>query len=315
MGDHAKPDTPQLDMTALGESLSREERRRLTKELGEAPEPVLLRSGEIPLPRKWTRLGLDGRLEIGPAYFGDGLRLHAPPSVVEVFDLPEEVTPRIIDLDHRDVVALREFVQAFGGLGVSRSDLEKDREGAELPDITGSASDHVSWAGSMGWEVDDLQAAVAAIKALALLKREIREADRFSPYRLAAEWPWASPWSCPTTRSAAEFLFLSELRRGLLYTSLTLYGSLTAREDPLSLGLAFRDSLYGRCVLEIVNATLAHRPYRRCANERCKRTFSMQGGARSSDVHRTDIVRFCSRECARAQASRDYRRRKRQSRE
>jgi len=110
-------------------------------------------------------------------------------------------------------------------------------------------------------------------------------------------------------------LFRNELRRGLLYLGVTLVGDGESEDNPVSLAVALRPVLYALCVLEILNSVLADRPYRPCANERCRRTFSIQERPQSRrGPHRTDLVRFCSPACAQAQAARDYRRRERQKR-
>jgi hypothetical protein len=281
------------------------------------PEPGPLRICEIPLPRHWRRLArpvlvvamrpwdAEPEVTIQPA--------RAYP--LEVFDLPGEVAPRLIDLDHADVEQVRGFVLEFGQLaGVFfREALQGDWNAeevtsAELP------GEYVTTSMSFSEPLDDFQAAAAAIKALALLKQELSRGVEFSLSALSLAWPFGSPWPCPQTRSDARQLFSNELRRGLLYLSLTLIGDRDSDSDPMSLGLTLRPSLYARCVLEILNSVLADRPYRRCANETCRRTFSIQEGPAPVKAHRTDLVRFCSPACARAQASRDYRRRKRQER-
>ena len=68
------------------------------------------------------------------------------------------------------------------------------------------------------------------------------------------------------------------------------------------------------CCLELFNHIVEDAKYTTCANERCGRLFVRQEGRALHGQHRTRGVKYCSRECARAQAQRDYRRRKRKPR-
>ena len=70
-------------------------------------------------------------------------------------------------------------------------------------------------------------------------------------------------------------------------------------------------SLFSICALELFNHMCENAAYRRCANETCGRFFVRQKGRAVHGQHRTSGVKYCSAECARAQAQRAYRRRKR----
>lgn len=65
------------------------------------------------------------------------------------------------------------------------------------------------------------------------------------------------------------------------------------------------------CCLEMFNHIVEAAPYKTCANETCGRLFVRQEGRAVHGQHRSTGVKYCSAECARAQAQRQYRRRKR----
>jgi hypothetical protein len=70
-------------------------------------------------------------------------------------------------------------------------------------------------------------------------------------------------------------------------------------------------SFYEICCLELFNHIAEKAQYRTCQNEPCQRVFVRQIGRAEHGQYRSEGVKYCSRECARAQAQRNYRRRKR----
>lgn len=64
-------------------------------------------------------------------------------------------------------------------------------------------------------------------------------------------------------------------------------------------------------MLQLVDLVAADVPAKQCANETCTTWFATQDGRAEYGQHRTKGVLYCSRSCARAQAQREYRRRKR----
>lgn len=76
-------------------------------------------------------------------------------------------------------------------------------------------------------------------------------------------------------------------------------------------GGAYAIPLYNMLALELFNHVVEGLPYRTCANTTCGRLFVRQRGRSVHGQHRTRGVKYCSVECARNQAQRAYRRRKR----
>jgi hypothetical protein len=68
-------------------------------------------------------------------------------------------------------------------------------------------------------------------------------------------------------------------------------------------------SLFSVLCLELFNHIAEQSSYRICANERCGKLFVRQSGRALHGQHRTKGVKYCSAECARCQAQRQYRRR------
>jgi hypothetical protein len=101
------------------------------------------------------------------------------------------------------------------------------------------------------------------------------------------------------------------LRRGLNSGLQPFHPQLDARPEPWW-AIQFTTPLYCACCLEIYNRIAAHEHPRVCANENCQRPFTRQRGGARKGQHRLTGVLYCSPECARAVASRNYRNRKRQ---
>ncbi|GGK43330.1 hypothetical protein GCM10010124_40120 [Pilimelia terevasa] len=70
-------------------------------------------------------------------------------------------------------------------------------------------------------------------------------------------------------------------------------------------------SVYSVAFLHLYNHIVEEATVRHCANEPCRRPFVRQRGRSEFGHNRTAGVLYCSRECARAQAQRELRRRRR----
>ncbi|MEV7225280.1 hypothetical protein AB0N98_36090 [Streptomyces sp. NPDC093681] len=111
------------------------------------------------------------------------------------------------------------------------------------------------------------------------------------------------PKTLEELRSATLGLRLAMLRSALRYNLAAFsigLGSLTERQ-PSILSVAF---------LQLYNHLAEDATIRTCANETCGRDFVRQRGRAEYGQNRTSGIKYCTRECARAQAQREHRRRK-----
>ena len=76
-------------------------------------------------------------------------------------------------------------------------------------------------------------------------------------------------------------------------------------------GLPGYHTVYSSSFLQLYNHMAEEATVRHCANEPCGRPFVRQRGRARFEQHRTEGIMYCTRECARAQAQRELRRRRR----
>lgn len=93
-----------------------------------------------------------------------------------------------------------------------------------------------------------------------------------------------------------------------------MYVDFTDRDERVHLLQTPSPTTYEVAVLQLAQMATGGRKVLRCANERCQRAFTRQRSARrqySGTEHATGL-KYCSRECAKAQSERDRRARRRE---
>ncbi len=159
--------------------------------------------------------------------------------------------------------------------------------------------------GTAGFGGDPDEETVAEFVLGATIVRDAVAAWRLltdEPDGEAADWRLNRLTDVPTEeRRAASAEYLGDVIASGL-SSITPVLTLTLGSEPRDAVLDL--NLHALCCLELFNHVAAGNDFPRCANESCGRLFVRDERARRRGM------RYCSRSCARAQAQREFRRRK-----
>lgn len=235
--------------------------------------------------------------------------------------LPEDFYLReIIDLDPGDLETVATWMRDYGwfcgdgsGLDVLSWDIKVEERIEEL-----TLREHPQYG---GWSihrdlvrvyVDEIQEAVATWVACcqeggldALVDPLVTEQELARIRAENAHLP--EPWPRD----------LDELREITLWGKLVgLQGGLNSALQVFSIGIGSltdrHPTIYETAFLQLYNHIAENATIRNCANETCHRNFVRQRGRAEYGQNRTSGVKYCTRECARAQAQRELRRRRKQ---
>jgi hypothetical protein len=146
----------------------------------------------------------------------------------------------------------------------------------------------------------------ACLHDLVVAWRFVHEGEKPEELR---SWIWDGappehPYSDPSTKEGAAHL----VARGLDVGLAPFHPHVQVGKDPMPYHRTV--GFYHVCCLELFNHIVESARYKTCANETCGRLFVRQEGRALHGQHRTRGVKYCSSSCARAQAQREYRRRK-----
>ncbi|WP_411108625.1 hypothetical protein [Streptomyces sp. c-19] len=244
---------------------------------------------------------------------------HLPSPGDRTVPLPEDFYLReFMDLDPADLDAIAAMMRTYGHLGGSVGSLSLDVE--EHEHYTGLANRLHPERGPFALHgelaalfVGQAQEAISTWVALGheggldtLVEAETTEEE-------LARWQAAN--------SHKEELWprdLDQMREELLALKVSDLGSaLNSALKCFSIGLGSLEDRYPTILavafLQLYNHLAENATIRECADETCRRAFVRQPGRAAYGQNRTSGIKYCTRECARAQARREHRRRRKQA--
>ncbi|WP_245226945.1 hypothetical protein [Streptomyces smyrnaeus] len=230
--------------------------------------------------------------------------------------LPDDFYLReLMEVDPADLETVADWMNRYGSLGgsIEAGSWDYD-EHSRLQELEGREHPHYGpWSlhgDLVRLHISEAQAAIATWLACRrpggldeLVETEVTE-QRLADIAAENDHDDSSyPKTLEELRSVTLDLRLALLRNALRYNLAAFsvgLGSLTDRQ-PSILSVAF---------LQLYNHLAEDATIRTCANETCGRDFVRQRGRAEYGQNRTSGIKYCTRECARAQAQREHRRRK-----